>query len=107
MLSCATFPLMFAFFGGETWIPGIGSLKMNIQQSLEMCFPFFNLKRVHQASEHAVSEAFSLEKSSYPQGPCGPVTRLETMEQLQDHDDAYEEGELRHCLHKLHKMNCS
>ncbi|KAK2544491.1 Kiaa1407 [Columba livia] len=51
------------------------------------------IKRVHQASEHAVSEAFSLEKSSYPQGPCGPVTRLETMEQLQDHDDAYEEAQ--------------
>ncbi|XP_071665272.1 coiled-coil domain-containing protein 191 isoform X2 [Patagioenas fasciata] len=50
-------------------------------------------KRVHQASEYAVSEAFSLEKSRYPQGPCGPVTHLETVEQLEDHDDAYEEAQ--------------
>ncbi|NWX10121.1 CC191 protein, partial [Caloenas nicobarica] len=54
---------------------------------------FLSLKRVHQASEYAVSETFSLEKSRYPQGPCGPVTSLETVEQLQDHDDAYEEAQ--------------
>ncbi|NWR30446.1 CC191 protein, partial [Tachuris rubrigastra] len=53
------------------------------------CFPFFNLKRVDQA----VSEAFSHQKSSYPQGPWGPVTSLETMEQLQDHDEACEEAQ--------------
>ncbi|NWQ61948.1 CC191 protein, partial [Neopipo cinnamomea] len=57
-------------------------------QSLEM-FSFFNLKRVDQA----VSEAFSRQKSSYPQGPWGPVTSLETMEQLQDHDEACEEAQ--------------
>ncbi|NWH49825.1 CC191 protein, partial [Fregata magnificens] len=51
------------------------------------------LKGVDQASEYAVSEAFSLQKSRYPQGPCGPVTSLETVEQLQDHDEAYEEAQ--------------
>ncbi|KFQ48831.1 Coiled-coil domain-containing protein KIAA1407, partial [Pelecanus crispus] len=51
------------------------------------------LKRVEQASEYAVPEAFSLQKSRYPQGPCGPVTRWETMEQLKDHDEAYEEAQ--------------
>ncbi|KFQ98409.1 Coiled-coil domain-containing protein KIAA1407, partial [Nipponia nippon] len=50
------------------------------------------LKRVEQASEYAVSEAFSLQKPRYPQGPCGPVTSLETVEQLQDHDEAREEA---------------
>ncbi|KFP24398.1 Coiled-coil domain-containing protein KIAA1407, partial [Colius striatus] len=51
------------------------------------------LKRVDQASEYAVSEAFSLQKSRYPQGSCGPVTSLETMEQLQDHEEACEEAQ--------------
>ncbi|KFZ50346.1 Coiled-coil domain-containing protein KIAA1407, partial [Podiceps cristatus] len=51
------------------------------------------LKRADQASEYAVSEAFSLRKSRHPQGPCGPVTTLETMEQLQDHDEACEEAQ--------------
>ncbi|NXJ33133.1 CC191 protein, partial [Ciconia maguari] len=54
---------------------------------------FFKLKRVEQASEYAVSEAFSLQKSRYPQGPCGPVTSLETTEQLQDYDEASEEAQ--------------
>ncbi|XP_014812614.1 PREDICTED: coiled-coil domain-containing protein KIAA1407-like [Calidris pugnax] len=49
-------------------------------------------KRVEQASEYAVSEAFTLRKSRYRQGSCGPVTSLETMEQLQDHDEACEEA---------------
>lgn len=70
---------------------------MNNQQSLKM-FPFFNLKKVDQASEYAVSEAFSLQKSRYPLGPCGPVTSLETVEELQDRDEAHEEGELKYCL---------
>ncbi|KFW01600.1 Coiled-coil domain-containing protein KIAA1407, partial [Fulmarus glacialis] len=51
------------------------------------------LKSMDQASEYAVSEAFSLQKSRYPQGPCGPVTSLETVEQLQDHDEACEEAQ--------------
>ncbi|KAM6141129.1 coiled-coil domain-containing protein 191 [Pterocles gutturalis] len=51
------------------------------------------IKRVDQASEYAVSEGFSLQKSRYPQGPCGPVTTLETVEQLQDHDEACEEAQ--------------
>ncbi|KAM7131617.1 coiled-coil domain-containing protein 191 isoform 1-T1 [Ciconia maguari] len=51
------------------------------------------IKRVEQASEYAVSEAFSLQKSRYPQGPCGPVTSLETTEQLQDYDEASEEAQ--------------
>ncbi|XP_074009327.1 coiled-coil domain-containing protein 191 [Numenius arquata] len=49
-------------------------------------------KRVEQASEYAISEAFTLQKSRYRQGSCGPVTSLETVEELQDHDEAYEEA---------------
>ncbi|KAM6319741.1 coiled-coil domain-containing protein 191 [Podargus strigoides] len=51
------------------------------------------IKRADQASEYAVSKAFSLQKSRYLQRPCGPVTSLETMEQLQDHDEAWEEAQ--------------
>ncbi|NWI89634.1 CC191 protein, partial [Pitta sordida] len=47
------------------------------------------LKRVDQA----VSEASSRQKSSYPQRPWGLVTSLETMEQLQDHDEACVEAQ--------------
>ncbi|KFV50809.1 Coiled-coil domain-containing protein KIAA1407, partial [Tyto alba] len=50
------------------------------------------LKRLDQPSEDAVSEAFSLPKSRYPQGPC-PVTSLETVEELQDHHEACEEAQ--------------
>ncbi|XP_029875894.1 coiled-coil domain-containing protein 191 isoform X2 [Aquila chrysaetos chrysaetos] len=50
-------------------------------------------KKADQAPEYAVSEAFSLQKSRYPLGPCGPVTSLETVEQLQDHDEACEEAQ--------------
>ncbi|KAM6384559.1 coiled-coil domain-containing protein 191 [Alca torda] len=50
-------------------------------------------KRVEQAPGYAVSEAFSLQKSRYPEGSYGSVTRLETVEQLQDHDEAYEEAQ--------------
>ncbi|XP_075621880.1 coiled-coil domain-containing protein 191 isoform X2 [Balearica regulorum gibbericeps] len=32
-------------------------------------------------------------KSRYSQGPCGPVMSVETMEQLQDHDEACEEAQ--------------
>ncbi|XP_047913869.1 coiled-coil domain-containing protein 191 isoform X2 [Anser cygnoides] len=49
-------------------------------------------QRVEQASEYAISEAFSLQEPRYPQGLCGPVTRLETVEQLQDHDEACKEA---------------
>ncbi|XP_025938340.1 coiled-coil domain-containing protein 191 isoform X3 [Apteryx rowi] len=49
-------------------------------------------QRVEQASEYAVSEAFSIQKPSYPQRLCGPVMNLESMEQLQDHNEAYEEA---------------
>ncbi|NXH15299.1 CC191 protein, partial [Bucco capensis] len=51
------------------------------------------LKRVDQASEYAVSEAFSVQKPRYPQRPCGPVTSLENAELLQDYDEAYEEAQ--------------
>ncbi|NXJ61531.1 CC191 protein, partial [Rostratula benghalensis] len=51
------------------------------------------LKRVEQASEYAISEAFALQKSRYGVGSCGPVPSLETVEQLQDHDEAYEEAQ--------------
>ncbi|NXC42240.1 CC191 protein, partial [Penelope pileata] len=53
---------------------------------------FLSLKRVEQASECAVSEAFCLPKPRYPQGLGGPVMRLETVEQLQDHDEACKEA---------------
>lgn len=59
---------------------------------------FLSLKRVEQASEYAITEAFSFQEPSYPQGLCGPVTRLETVEQLQDHDEACKEGEMKYCL---------
>ncbi|XP_014459445.3 coiled-coil domain-containing protein 191 isoform X2 [Alligator mississippiensis] len=51
------------------------------------------IKRVEQASEFAVSEAFSLNKSAYRKGLHGPVLDLETTEQLQDHDEAYAEAQ--------------
>lgn len=51
-----------------------------------------------RASEYALSEDFSLQKSRYPQRPWGPVTSLETAERLQDHREAREEGELKFCL---------
>ncbi|CAM9657894.1 unnamed protein product [Bubo scandiacus] len=51
-------------------------------------------ERLDQASDYAVSEAFSLQKSRYPQGPRGPVTSLETVEQLQDHEACEEAQEL-------------
>ncbi|NXB34622.1 CC191 protein, partial [Eulacestoma nigropectus] len=57
------------------------------------CFSFFNLKRVDRASEYALSEAFSFQKSRYPQRPWGPVTSLETAERLQDHHEAHEEAQ--------------
>uniref|UniRef100_A0A8B9SQD1 Coiled-coil domain containing 191 n=1 Tax=Anas platyrhynchos TaxID=8839 RepID=A0A8B9SQD1_ANAPL len=53
---------------------------------------FLSLKRVEQASEYAIAEAFSFQEPRYPQGLCGPVTRLETVEQLQDHDEACKEA---------------
>uniref|UniRef100_A0A8C4VFJ3 Coiled-coil domain containing 191 n=1 Tax=Gopherus evgoodei TaxID=1825980 RepID=A0A8C4VFJ3_9SAUR len=53
----------------------------------------FILKRVEQASRFAVSEAFSLKKSAYRQRPRGPAMDLETVEQLQDHDEAYAEAQ--------------
>ncbi|XP_003202783.1 coiled-coil domain-containing protein 191 isoform X1 [Meleagris gallopavo] len=46
------------------------------------------MKRVEQASEYAVSEALSLQKPRYPRGLCDPAVRLETVEQLQEHDEA-------------------
>ncbi|NWV78903.1 CC191 protein, partial [Dasyornis broadbenti] len=59
------------------------------------------LKRVDRASEYAVSETLSLQKSKYPQGPWGRVTSLETAKQLQDHHEAREEAqELLSCWMK-------
>ncbi|XP_070799924.1 coiled-coil domain-containing protein 191 [Pituophis catenifer annectens] len=51
------------------------------------------IKRVEQASEFAVSEAFSLKRASYSHGLHGPVLDLETTEQLLDHDEAYVEAQ--------------
>ncbi|XP_041887729.1 coiled-coil domain-containing protein 191 isoform X4 [Corvus kubaryi] len=50
-------------------------------------------QRVDRASEYALSEAFSLQKSRYPQRPWGPLTSLETAERLQDHHEAREEAQ--------------
>ncbi|XP_070606038.1 coiled-coil domain-containing protein 191 isoform X2 [Erythrolamprus reginae] len=50
-------------------------------------------KRVEQASEFAVSEAFSLKKAPYSRGLHGPVLDLETTEQLLDHDESYVEAQ--------------
>ncbi|NXA99538.1 CC191 protein, partial [Cnemophilus loriae] len=50
-------------------------------------------KRVDRASEYAVSEAFSLQKSRYPQRPWGPVTSLETAERLQVDREACKEAQ--------------
>ncbi|XP_054511135.2 coiled-coil domain-containing protein 191 [Agelaius phoeniceus] len=50
-------------------------------------------QRVDRASEYAVSEAFSLQKSRCPQRPWGPVTSLETAERLQVHHEACEEAQ--------------
>lgn len=47
---------------------------------------------MEQASEFAVSEAFSLKRKPYSQRLNGPLLDLETAEQLQDHDEAYVEG---------------
>ncbi|XP_017689514.1 PREDICTED: coiled-coil domain-containing protein 191 isoform X2 [Lepidothrix coronata] len=55
--------------------------------------PLLRWRRLPERVDQAVSEAFSHQKSSYPQGPWGPVTSLETMEQLQDHDEACEEAQ--------------
>uniref|UniRef100_A0A663LKA1 Coiled-coil domain containing 191 n=1 Tax=Athene cunicularia TaxID=194338 RepID=A0A663LKA1_ATHCN len=74
---------------------GRSHLGENVGQKISLkCFPFFKLKQLDQASEYPVSEAFSLQKSSYPQGPRGPVTSLETVEQLQDHEACEEAQEL-------------
>uniref|UniRef100_A0A8D0GB33 Coiled-coil domain containing 191 n=1 Tax=Sphenodon punctatus TaxID=8508 RepID=A0A8D0GB33_SPHPU len=55
--------------------------------------PLFLLKRVEQASEFAVSQTFYTKKSSYTQRPRSSVLDLETMEQLEDHDEAYAEAQ--------------
>ncbi|KAL8190863.1 UNVERIFIED_CONTAM: hypothetical protein K2H54_062943, partial [Gekko kuhli] len=49
--------------------------------------------KVEQASEFAVSEAFSLKRKPYSQRLNGPVLDLETAEQLQEHDEAYVEAQ--------------
>ncbi|XP_051500142.1 coiled-coil domain-containing protein 191 isoform X2 [Apus apus] len=51
------------------------------------------IKRMDRASDYGASEAFSLQQSRYPQRPCGPVTSLETVQLLQDHDEACEEAQ--------------
>ncbi|XP_041887726.1 coiled-coil domain-containing protein 191 isoform X1 [Corvus kubaryi] len=85
MLFCVTFPLMFALWRRNL---DIGSVKINIFRNV-----FLSLKRVDRASEYALSEAFSLQKSRYPQRPWGPLTSLETAERLQDHHEAREEAQ--------------
>ncbi|NXO21464.1 CC191 protein, partial [Cisticola juncidis] len=50
-------------------------------------------KRVDRASEYAVSEAFSLQKSRCPQRLWGSLTTWETAERLQVHREACEEAQ--------------
>ncbi|XP_065598145.1 coiled-coil domain-containing protein 191 [Cyrtonyx montezumae] len=50
------------------------------------------MKRMERASDCAVSEAFSLQKPRYPQGLRDTAMRLETVEQLQEHDEACKEA---------------
>ncbi|XP_063275962.1 coiled-coil domain-containing protein 191 isoform X1 [Prinia subflava] len=50
-------------------------------------------QRVDRASEYAVSEAFSLQKSGCPQRPWGPLTSWETAERLQVQREACEEAQ--------------
>ncbi|NWU88892.1 CC191 protein, partial [Upupa epops] len=49
--------------------------------------------RVYQASKYAASETFSPQKSRYPERSCDPATSLETVEQLQDYDEARDEAQ--------------
>ncbi|XP_048349532.1 coiled-coil domain-containing protein 191 isoform X2 [Sphaerodactylus townsendi] len=49
--------------------------------------------KVEQASEFAVSEAFSLKKKPYSQSLHGLVLDLEREEHLQEHDEAYAEAQ--------------
>ncbi|XP_075710801.1 coiled-coil domain-containing protein 191 [Rhinoderma darwinii] len=52
------------------------------------------IKRVEQASEFAVSEVFSPKKSAQrTQRPPPPALNLQSVEQLHDHDDAYDEAQ--------------
>uniref|UniRef100_F6UP83 Coiled-coil domain containing 191 n=1 Tax=Ornithorhynchus anatinus TaxID=9258 RepID=F6UP83_ORNAN len=51
------------------------------------------IKKVEQASQFAVSEAFALKDSRFPQRPPSFVADLETSEQLQDQDGTYAEAQ--------------
>ncbi len=51
---------------------------------------FRSSQRVEKASEFAVAEVFSIKKA---RGGKNSMT-LQTVEQLQDHDDAYSEGNI-------------
>nr|XP_014343250.1 PREDICTED: coiled-coil domain-containing protein KIAA1407 homolog [Latimeria chalumnae] len=51
------------------------------------------IKRVEQASEFAVSEAFALKKWSGSGWARGQAMALETVDQLHDHDEAYAEAQ--------------
>lgn len=51
----------------------------------------YSFQRVEMASEFAVSEVFSQQKYTY-NVKRSPAVALQSMEQLQDHDEAYSEG---------------
>ncbi|KAK6486007.1 coiled-coil domain-containing protein 191 [Huso huso] len=51
------------------------------------------IKRVEQASEFAVSEVFSIKKPTVNGKARGHAVALESIDQLQDHDDAYTEAQ--------------
>lgn len=65
----------------------------------------FSSQKVEMASELAVSEVFSSQKPRT--GKPSRAAALQSMDQLQDHDDAYSEGthaptNLSHCFRFSH-----
>lgn len=62
---------------------------------------FFVLQKVEEASEFAVSEAFSARNPDLPRKHWGQIPDLEITEQIDYHDEVYAEGERRlfppHC----------
>lgn len=56
---------------------------------------FFVLQKVEEASEFAVSEAFSARNPDLPRKRWGQIPDLEITEQIDYHDEVYAEGERR------------
>ncbi|XP_016427094.1 coiled-coil domain-containing protein 191-like [Sinocyclocheilus rhinocerous] len=77
-------PDIFRWKTTKTKTPGSNKVQLNENDIKQW------VKRVEKASEFAVAEVFSIKK------PCGGKNSmaLQTVEQLQDHDDAYSEAQL-------------